>query len=161
MEINLNKELKNREIKKYKKGNLIGEGSFGKVYQGFDEELGCIIAIKEIELNFTFTNLKNDYIEKKISSFEQEINILSRLNHKNIIRYLGTNRTDKNFHIFLDICIGGSISKMLQDYGAFSEIIIKLYTKQILEGLEYLHSYNIIHRGKIIKKYKIKLNKIK
>jgi len=104
------------------------------------------MAIKEIEFNFS--NLKSDYLEKKISSFEQEINILSRLSHKNIIRYLGTNRSDKNFHIFLDICIGGSISKMLQDYGSFSENIIKLYTKQILDGLEYLHSYNIIHRGK-------------
>ena len=104
------------------------------------------MAIKEIE--YKSMKLNSDVLEKKISSFEQEINILSRLYHKNIIRYLGTNRTDENFHIFLDICIGGSISKMLQDYGAFSENIIKIYTKQILEGLEYLHSYNIIHRGK-------------
>lgn len=115
------------------------------MYQGFDEDTGGIMAVKEIE--YKSMKLNSNFFEKKISSFEQEINILSRLNHKNIIRYLGTNRTDETFHIFLDICIGGSISKMLQDYGAFSENIIKLYTKQILEGLEYLHSYNIIHRG--------------
>lgn len=96
-----------------------------------------------------FGKSNNEQLKKKISSFEHEINILSKLNHKNIISYLGTNCTEKTFHIFLDICIGGSISKMIQDYGAFSENIVQIYVKQILSGLEYLHSYNIIHRGKI------------
>ena len=128
------------------------------MYQGFNEDIGSIMAIKEIDDKFT--NTKSDYLETKILSFQREINILSRLNHKNIIRYLGTNRTPKSFHIFLDFCIGGSIAKMIQDYSAFSENIIQLYTKQILEGLEYLHSHNIIHRGKIIYKVKYKILRV-
>lgn len=127
----------------YKKGNLIGEGSFGKVYQGFDEDVGNIIAIKEIDLEI----IGDTYLESKISSFELEINILSKLNHKNIIHYLGSNKSENVFHIFLDFCIGGSLAKMLKDFGPFNENIIRLYTKQILNGLEYLHSHKIIHRG--------------
>lgn len=42
---------------------------------------------------------------------------------------------------------GGSIAKLLEKYGKFNENLLRLYTRQILEGLEYLHSHNVIHRG--------------
>lgn len=46
---------------------------------------------------------------------------------------------------------GGTIASLVAKYGPFKENIIKLYTKQILEGLEYLHARNIIHRGRLTK----------
>jgi serine/threonine protein kinase len=85
-------------------------------------------------------------IENKISSFQSEIDILSQLNHKNIVKYYGTKRSKETFHIFLEFCIGGSILKMLETYKKFSENVIRKYTKQILEGLEYLHMHNVVHR---------------
>jgi serine/threonine protein kinase len=131
----------------YKKGELIGEGSYGKVYKGFDEDHGDLFAIKEID----FRNISsNNYIEAKINSFRSEIEILSRISHKNIVRYYGTNYNKEVFHIFLELCNGGSIAKMLEVYKFFTENVIKVYTRQILEGLEYLHAHNIIHRGKVI-----------
>ena len=45
--------------------------------------------------------------------------------------------------------LGGSISSLLFKYGSFKENIVRLYTKQILEGLEYLHLNNVLHRGTI------------
>jgi len=49
--------------------------------------------------------------------------------------------------IFLNsYIIGGSISKLLGTYKTFPENVIRKYTIQILEGLEYLHSHNVIHR---------------
>lgn len=47
------------------------------------------------------------------------------------------------FFLFL----GGSIAKLIDDFGKFPEPLIRKYTKQILEGLEYLHSHDVIHRG--------------
>ncbi len=141
--MNSEKEITIRQIKNYKKGALIGEGSYGKVYQGFDEDLGQIIAIKEIDLR-RINHSKN--IDSKISSFQSEIDILSKLNHKNIVKYYGTKRTAVSFQIFLEFCIGGSIAKMLEVYKFFSENIIRKYTRQILEGLQYLHAHNVIHR---------------
>eukprot|EP00825_Cyclidium_porcatum_P039636 TRINITY_DN4854_c0_g1_i1.p1 TRINITY_DN4854_c0_g1~~TRINITY_DN4854_c0_g1_i1.p1 ORF type:complete len:288 (+),score=31.68 TRINITY_DN4854_c0_g1_i1:14-877(+) len=40
----------------------------------------------------------------------------------------------------------GSISSMIRKFGAFSEAVTKKYAKQILEGLEYLHTNHIVHR---------------
>lgn len=42
---------------------------------------------------------------------------------------------------------GGTISNLLEKYGKFNETLIRVYVKQILEGLEYLHARNTIHRG--------------
>ncbi len=107
--------------------------------------MGRIIAIKEIDFN-KITNNKN-LVQAKINSFRSEIDILSKISHKNIVRYYGTNVTNDVFHIFLEYCNAGSIAKMLEVFKFFTENVIKVYTKQILEGLEYLHAHNIIHRG--------------
>lgn len=126
-----------------RKGDVIGEGSFGKVYQGFDEDYGQIVAIKEIELK----KISTRFLDSKLSAFEQEIRILSKINHKNIVKYLGAIKSRDNcLQIVLEYCSGGSIAKMLEQYKSFSEPIIRQYTKQILSGLEFLHFNNIIHR---------------
>lgn len=62
--------------------------------------------------------------------------------------------------IIIKLNIGGSVSKLLATYQTLSENIIRKYTTQILEGLEYLHSHNIVHRGNFNKKIKyLKINK--
>lgn len=75
-----------------------------------------------------------------------EIDILSKLYHKNIVKYYGVNKNEDHLDILLEFCIGGSLVKLLDTYKRFSESIIRKYTIQILEGLEYLHAHNIIHR---------------
>lgn len=129
-------------LTRYRKCELIGKGSFGDVYEGFDEIHNNLIAIKEIDI----TPFKTDYMTERIYQFEKEIEILSRLSHKNIIKYLGTARTETKFCIFLEFCIGGSLQKKLETYEYFTETVIRRYITQILEGLEYLHAHNVVHR---------------
>lgn len=59
---------------------------------------------------------------------------------------------DRYTHLvsFLEYVPGGSIGRRLRDHGKFNEEVTKLFTGQILEGLEYLHSKNIIHRVSLI-----------
>lgn len=66
--------------------------------------------------------------------------MLSTLQHPNIVRYVGTLREKRSLYIFLEYVAGGSIASMLARFGRFEETVIRLYTKQILEGLAYLHS---------------------
>jgi serine/threonine protein kinase len=79
---------------------------------------------------------------------EREIQIISHLYHKNIVKYHGVQHLEQSINIILEYCIGGSIAKIIHTYKKLQEKLVRKYLKQILEGLEYLHSNNIIHRGK-------------
>lgn len=49
-------------------------------------------------------------------------------------------------YIYLEYVSGGSIYKLLQEYGHLGESAIRSYTQQILSGLAYLHAKNTVHR---------------
>ena len=72
--------------------------------------------------------------------------MFQQLNHQNIIKYLDSEITDNILFIYLEYIPGGSIKDLLNKYGPLSSKIIKIYLKQILDGLEYLHSKRIVHR---------------
>lgn len=56
-------------------------------------------------------------------------------------------QVDDKLYIYLEYMSGGSIYKLLQEYGQFGEIAIRSYTQQILSGLAYLHAKNTVHRS--------------
>ena len=60
--------------------------------------------------------------------------------------YLGTSLEDSIVSIFMQFVPGGSIASILARFGALDESVFRKYTKQILEGVEYLHSADVIHR---------------
>lgn len=49
--------------------------------------------------------------------------------------------------IYMQFVPGGSIASVLARFGALEEKVFCLYTKQILEGVEYLHQNDVIHRS--------------
>lgn len=55
-------------------------------------------------------------------------------------------QTDDALSIYLEFVSGGSIHKLLREYGPFKEPVIRNYTGQILSGLAYLHGRNTVHR---------------
>lgn len=55
-------------------------------------------------------------------------------------------QVDGTLSVYLEYVSGGSIYKLLQEYGPFKEPVIQSYTRQILSGLAYLHGRNTIHR---------------
>ncbi|KAH9315117.1 hypothetical protein KI387_023744, partial [Taxus chinensis] len=75
-----------------------------------------------------------------------EINLLSQLKHPNIVQYYGSETLEDAFYIYLEYVPGGSIFKLLREFGPLPEPVIKIYTRQILSGLAYLHSKNTVHR---------------
>ncbi|KAF8380216.1 hypothetical protein HHK36_027698 [Tetracentron sinense] len=126
---------------RWKKGRLLGRGTFGHVYVGFNSESGEMCAMKEV-------TLFSDDAKSKESAKQlgQEISLLSRLRHQNIVQYYGSETVDDTLYIYLEYVSGGSIYKLLQDYGQFGELAISIYTRQILSGLAYLHAKNTVHR---------------
>lgn len=133
-------EIKNPS--KWQTSEIIGQGSFGRVLFAANSDTGELMAMKQIPIvGFSLLSA-----QERIKELETEVEILSKLRHNNIVRYLGTRKDDNYLMIFMEYVAGGTISTLLHKYGAFNESLIRVYAQYILEGLEYLHYNNIIHR---------------
>lgn len=79
---------------------------------------------------------------------ECEIQLLKNLHHERIVQYYGSLRdhNEKTLTIFMEYMPGGSVKDQLKAYGSLTENVTRKYTRQILEGMSYLHSNMIVHR---------------
>ncbi|KAM3293576.1 hypothetical protein ACQJBY_036871 [Aegilops geniculata] len=125
----------------WKKGKLLGSGTFGQVYLGFNSEGGQMCAIKEVKVIADDSNSK-----ECLRQLNQEMLLLNQLSHPNIVQYYGSELSSETLSVYLEFVSGGSIHKLLQEYGPFGEAILRKYTAQILSGLAYLHGRNTVHR---------------
>ncbi|KAI3805120.1 hypothetical protein L1987_27191 [Smallanthus sonchifolius] len=126
-------------IKNWQKGDFLGSGSFGTVYEGFNE-YGFFFAVKEVSLLDQGSQGKQCILQ-----LEQEIFLLSQFQHDNIVRYLGTDKDDGKIYIFLELVPKGSLANLYQKY-RLRDSQVSTYTRQILSGLSYLHDRNVVHR---------------
>nr|XP_043629611.1 mitogen-activated protein kinase kinase kinase 1-like [Erigeron canadensis] len=126
-------------LRNWQKGDFLGSGSFGTVYEGFNEH-GFFFAVKEVSLLDQGTQGK-----QSISQLQQEIFLLSQFQHDNIVRYLGTDKDDGKLYIFLELVPKGSLANLYHMYH-LRDSQVSTYTRQILSGLTYLHERNVVHR---------------
>ncbi|XP_039123521.1 mitogen-activated protein kinase kinase kinase NPK1-like [Dioscorea cayenensis subsp. rotundata] len=128
---------------RWRKGELIGCGAFGQVYMGMNLDSGELLAVKQVLIG---RSSAKERAQAHIRELEEEVKLLKNLSHPNIVRYLGTVREEETLNILLEFVPGGSISSLLGKFGSFPESVIKMYSKQLLQGLEYLHQNGIMHR---------------
>nr|XP_017190767.2 mitogen-activated protein kinase kinase kinase NPK1-like isoform X3 [Malus domestica] len=129
---------------RWRKGELIGSGAFGRVYMGMNLDSGELLAVKQVLI--AANSASKEKTQAHIRELEEEVKLLKNLSHPNIVRYLGTAREEDSLNILLEFVPGGSISSLLGKFGSFPESVIRMYTKQLLLGLEYLHKNEIMHR---------------
>ncbi|KAL9266244.1 Mitogen-activated protein kinase kinase kinase NPK1-like protein [Drosera capensis] len=129
---------------RWRKGELIGCGAFGRVYMGMNLDSGELLAVKQVSIAANCAS--KERTQAHVRELEEEVKLLKNLSHPNIVRYLGTAREEEALNILLEFVPGGSISSLLGKFGSFPESVIRMYTKQLLLGLEYLHKNGIMHR---------------
>jgi serine/threonine protein kinase len=132
-----------KQLFSYKKGQLLGKGAFGEVFECLNLNTGELLAVKTVKISG-----KWEKVVKYIKNLKQEISLLKTLNHKNVVKYHATEVSEQRdeVDIILEYVSGGSVRSLLDKFHGLDERVVSLYTKQILEGLEYLHNHEIIHR---------------
>uniref|UniRef100_A0A4W3HMB4 Mitogen-activated protein kinase kinase kinase 3 n=1 Tax=Callorhinchus milii TaxID=7868 RepID=A0A4W3HMB4_CALMI len=127
----------------WRRGKLLGQGAFGRVYLCYDVDTGRELAAKQVQFD-----PDSPETSKEVSALECEIQLLKNLRHQRIVQYYGSLRekAERTLSIFMEYMPGGSVKDQLKAYGALTENVTRKYTRQILEGVCYLHSNMIVHR---------------
>ncbi|PCH33872.1 kinase-like protein [Wolfiporia cocos MD-104 SS10] len=135
-----------KPIFRWVRGELIGKGTYGKVYLALNATTGEMIAVKQVEMPRTASDKSDSRQVTVVEALKLESETLKDLDHPNIVQYLGFEETPTFLSIFLEYVPGGSIASCLRKHGKFDEEVTKSFTGQILDGLEYLHGKGILHR---------------
>lgn len=128
------------------RGQLIGKGSYGRVYLGINLTTGDFLAVKQVEVNQKAAGQDKDKMKEMVSALDQEIDTMQHLEHPNIVQYLGCERKEYSISIFLEYISGGSVGSCLRKHGKFEEGLVSSLTRQTLAGLAYLHQEGVLHR---------------
>jgi serine/threonine protein kinase len=141
------------DVRWLRSDKMLGKGAFGEVFLGMRVEDGKLVAMKQLripELISNTTNARqarrykedNDALEQLI----KEIRLLCALRHPNIVFFLGCGIVNHDIIINLELVSGGSLQDMLEHFTLLPVSAVQRYLKDILRGLDFLHSKEIIHR---------------
>ena len=122
--------------KKYEILDKLGSGSFGKVYLARNKYTKEKVAMKEIKKS------NKDLLSD--GEIKDEIEILKSLDHPDIVRIIESYNTKDSYVLVTEYCEGGELYDQVRNQ--LTETQIAVIFKQLLSGLAYLHSYNIVHR---------------
>ena len=122
----------------YHKIKLLGQGSFGTVYLVKNKKLNNNFAMKIIE--------KSSDDEEKEDEIKNEINILRKLDHPNILKINDFFSTKKEYFLITEFCPEGELFYEIKNFAPFDEALAGWYMKQILSAVNYCHKSKIIHR---------------
>ncbi|KAL2322767.1 hypothetical protein Fmac_027146 [Flemingia macrophylla] len=123
---------------------LLGSGAVKRVYRAFDQEEGIEVAWNQVKLR----NISDD--PAMVDRLYSEVRLLRSLKNKSIISLYSVWRDEKHntLNFITEVCTSGNLREYRKKHRHVSMRALKKWSKQILEGLNYLHEHDpcIIHR---------------
>ena len=129
-------EINDSPSTKYEILSKLGSGSFGNVYLARNKFTNEKVALKQIKKSSA--NLLSD------GEIKDEIEILKKLDHPDIVRIIESFNTNNSYILITEYCEEGELFDQVKNQ--LSETQIAVIFRQLLSGLAYLHSNNIVHR---------------
>ena len=129
-------EEKGNPSKKYKPKRMLGNGSFGSVYEAKNTIFGNTVAMKVIK-----KDKENEVDEQEIRN---EIDILKKLSHPNIVKIYEFFISENHYYIITEYCKEGELFSYIKNKYSERQLAVLFY--QVFSGLCYLHENKILHR---------------
>ncbi|ORX82673.1 Pkinase-domain-containing protein [Basidiobolus meristosporus CBS 931.73] len=117
----------------------LGEGEFAKVKLGIHSETGQEVAVKLIKRALVAT-------ETRLIKIKREVNVLSSLDHPNIVRLFEVIETDKYIGIIIEYASGGELFDHILAHRYLKEREACRLFAQLISGVSYMHEKNVVHR---------------
>ena len=131
-------------LDEYTLTQFLGKGTFGEVYLTTKKDSNFLYATKR---------MSKEFVEdpKYLKYFNNEITILRKLHHKNIVRLEDLKKTANHYYVIMEYCNGGTLTECLEKYKSiyhnpFTEEIVQHIMRQIVSAINYIHDLRIIHR---------------
>lgn len=140
-------EYKPEDFEKVTLGRKLGSGSFGTVYVGLLHD-GRYVAVKQLEIDEKSSPNQSPSSTGEKNDQNLEVEVHRRLQHTNIIRYLHSVPKDGKLNVYLEIVTGGSLTSIMKSLPdqKLPPSVVRIYTKHMFCGLEYLHKNGVAHR---------------
>lgn len=118
--------------------NKLGEGSFGTVFRVRNKETDLFYAMKTIA--------KKPGNKSKASSLDNEVKLLTEVNHPNLIQLHEVLESSQNLYLIVDLCEGGELGAHVKKMAPLPEETVKQIISKLVSALYYLHKMDIVHR---------------
>ena len=114
----------------------IASGAVGDLYRGhyFGQEVAVKI-LKDVDSN-----------SQQCQEFMQEVTIMKKVRHKNIVQFIGACTVRPNLCIVFEYMNSGSLYDVIRKEGGLSPATVLKIALSVARGMNYLHQCNIIHR---------------
>jgi len=129
----------NKRHMSYVVGNVIGQGSYGKVYLATEQLTGQMLAVKQISIGSCSA--------ETLQSLDAETRLLCNLQHPNLVKVydVEVDRDAGVLSLVMEYVPGGNLATLTKQLGGIPELLCRRYVRQLVDVLAYMHLHRVAH----------------